>query len=85
MHFHSLYIMSNYYAKFLENPCVGTDASTPFNCIIWASTRDNLSSGFAKNKGADRPAHPFILISAFVIRLLESIISRLATGNASSF
>ena len=21
--------MSNYYAKFKENPCVGTDASTP--------------------------------------------------------
>ena len=29
-HFHSLYIMSHYYAKFKENPCVGTDASTPF-------------------------------------------------------
>ena len=22
--------MSHYYAKFKENPCVGTDASTPF-------------------------------------------------------
>ena len=22
--------MGNYYAKFKENPCVGTDASTPF-------------------------------------------------------
>ena len=31
IHFHSLYIMSHYYAKFKENPCVGTDASTPFN------------------------------------------------------
>ena len=30
IHFHSLYIMSHYYAKFKENPCVGTDASTPF-------------------------------------------------------
>ena len=29
IHFHSLYIMSHYYAKFKENPCVGTDASTP--------------------------------------------------------
>ena len=27
--FHSLYIMSYYYAKFKENPYVGTDASTP--------------------------------------------------------
>ena len=32
--------------------------------------------GFANNKGADQPAHPRSLISAFVIRLLESIISR---------
>ena len=30
IHFYSLYIMSYYYAKFKENPCVGTDASTPF-------------------------------------------------------
>ena len=28
--FHSLYITSHYYAKLKENPCVGTDASTPF-------------------------------------------------------
>ena len=30
IHFHSLYIISHYYAKFKENPCVGTDASTPY-------------------------------------------------------
>ena len=29
IHFHSLYIMRHYDAKFKENPCVGTDASTP--------------------------------------------------------
>ena len=40
---------------------------------------------FANNKGADQPAHPRNLISAFVIRLLESIISRLATGEISIF
>ena len=33
---------------------------------------------FKNNKGADQPAHPRSLISAFVIRLLESILSRLA-------
>ena len=27
--------MSHYYAKFKENPCVGTDANTPFDAIIW--------------------------------------------------
>ena len=33
----------------------------------------------ANNKGADQPADPRSLISAFVIRLLESMISKLAT------
>ena len=47
---------------------------------IWASMRENLSSGLENNKGADQPAHPHSLIRAFVIRLLECIISRLATS-----
>ena len=37
------------------------------------------------NKGVDQPAHPRRLISAFAIRLLESIISNLATNEFSSF
>ena len=41
--------------------------------LRWDSTRENLSSGFANNKGADKPAHLRSLISAFVILLLESI------------
>ena len=41
--------------------------------------------GFANNKGADQPAHPRSLISAFVIPLLKSIISRLATSEISLF
>ena len=41
--------------------------------------------GFANNKGTDQPAHPRSLISAFVIRLLISIISRLATSEISLF
>ena len=35
--------------------------------IKWASTRENLSSGFANNKVADQPAHPRSPISTFVI------------------
>ena len=35
--------------------------------------------GFAKNTGADQPAHLRSLISNFVIRFLLSILSRLAT------
>ena len=50
------------------------------DALIVASTRENLSSGFANNKGADQPAHTRRLISAFVIRLLVSIISKLASS-----
>ena len=41
--------------------------------------------GFAKNTGADQPAHPRSLISAFVIRFVESIKCKLATGEISIF
>ena len=41
--------------------------------------------GFANNKGVDQPAHQRRLISAFVIRLLETIISKLATSEISFF
>ena len=40
---------------------------------------------FANNQGADQPAHPRSLISAFVIHFLEGIISRLATSEISNF
>ena len=50
-----------------------------------ASSRENLSSGFANNTGADQPAHPRSLISAFVVRYLESTICKLATGTISFF
>ena len=39
--------------------------------------------GFANNTGADQPAHPRSLISAFVIRVLESTIFKLATSGIS--
>ena len=43
---------------------------------IWAPTRENMSSGLVckRNKGADKPAHRRSLISADVVRLLDSII-----------
>ena len=52
---------------------------------MWAPTRENLSSGFANNKGADQPAHQPRLISALVIRVLESFICKLSTGEISIF
>ena len=41
--------------------------------------------GFANNKGADQPMNPRRLISAFVIPLLESFISKLASSEISIF
>ena len=38
---------------------------------------------YANNKGTDQPAHPRSLISAFVIRCLDSIIPILAIGKIS--
>ena len=45
-----------------------TDASVPGHektCLML----------YANNKGADQPAHPHSLISSFVVRCLDSIIS----------
>ena len=55
------------------------------NDFIWASTRENLSLGFMNNTGADQSAHRCRLISTFVIRFFESIISKLASGEISIF
>ena len=41
--------------------------------------------GFTNSKGADQPAHPRSLISAFVIHFLDSIISKLATSEIKIF
>ena len=38
---------------------------------------------YANNKGADQPAHPHSLISAFVVRCLDSIISLDSIGEIS--
>ena len=39
----------------------------------------------ANDKGADQPAHPRSLFSAFVIRVLVSTISKLETNESSIF
>ena len=39
--------------------------------------RENLSSGFANNKGADHPAQMPMLFSTFVIRCLVSYLNLL--------
>ena len=39
---------------------------------------------YANNKGADQPAHPRSLISAFVVRCLDSIIPLVSISEISS-
>ena len=60
---------------------------TPYcACALWASVRVNLSSGGLRtNTGTDQPTHPRCLISAFVIRFLESVICKLATDEIAIF
>ena len=43
--------------------------------LIWASPRENLILLPATYKGADQPAHLYSLVSAFVIRSIESVIA----------
>ena len=40
---------------------------------------------YANNKGADQPAHPRSLISAFVVRCLDSIIYLDSIAEISNF
>ena len=50
----------------------------------WATSLENLFMQYAKNKGADQPAHPRSLISTFVVRCLDSIISLVSIYEISS-
>ena len=54
----------------------------PFLTITY---RPRCEISFANKKGADQPAHPHSLISAFVMRLLESIIYKLDTSEISIY
>ena len=60
-----------------------------FNCLnyhprLFGPRREKTGlQGFENNTGADQPAHPRSLISAFVIRSLEITISKLATSEIS--
>ena len=79
LHLAVISLLTNFYYKKIK--------ITAISMLIykWASTLENLSSGFANNTGADQPAHPRRLISAFVIRLSRSIMSRIATSEISIF
>ena len=54
--------------------------SIKFPLLYGPQDKNTCLQGLANNKGADQPAHARSLISVFVILLLESIKSRLATS-----
>ena len=60
---------------------IGIDHS----CESTVYARKPVYGGLRTTKGADQPAHPHSLISAFVIRFLENFICKLATGEISIF
>ena len=56
-------------------------------CVVAHGPRHERTClwGFVNNTGTDQPAHPRILIKAFVIHFLESITCKLATVEISFF
>ena len=52
--------------------------------LIWATSWENLFMPYANNKSTDQPAHPRSLISAFVVRWLDSIIPLVSISKISS-
>ena len=52
-------------------------------CIFEPGHEKMCLMSYANNKGADQPAHPRSLISAFVVRCLDSIISLVSIAKIS--
>ena len=55
------------------------------HCLYGPQHEKTCLRGFANNKVADQPTHPRSLIRAFIIRLLERVISKLASSEISIF
>ena len=79
LRFHILYIFHKYNIKIKLHLHLDLDAiKSVFGGL--RTTKENLPKGSANNKDTDQPAHPCSLISTFVIRFFERIISKLATS-----
>ena len=50
------------------------DSHDQINIYNWATSWENLLMPYANNKGTDQTVHLRSLISAFVVRYLDSII-----------
>ena len=72
---------------FKQPPCMPSilnlDLHPIWGMCIWATSWENLFMLYVNNKGADQPVHPPSLISAFVVRCLDSIIPLLAIAQIS--
>ena len=67
-------------------PCCGSfDRWRHEKNMIWATSWENLCLPYANIKGTDQLAHPHSLISAFVVRCLDSIIPLVSISKLSSF
>ena len=71
--------------KIMTSQCDYCDNSEINGSIIWALTREALPLLYTNNHSADQPAHPRCLINAFAVRVLENIMSSLATWKISIF
>ena len=63
----------------------GTRGAFAQKPLMGLDVRKSCLRGVANNTGAEQATHPRSLISAFVIRFLIGIISRLATVEISTF
>ena len=72
----------------IDHVCYNINAIWTRNqsCFIWTTSWENLFMQYANNKGADQPVHPRSLISAFVVRCLDtcSIIPLVSISEISS-
>ena len=65
--------------------CQTLSMSQPESIISVPGRAKTCLMPYANNKGADQPAHPRSLISAFVVRSLDSIISLVSRFDISRF
>ena len=63
---------------------IGTISKSVYH-LFWPRHKETCLPGYANNKGTDQLAHSRSLISAIVVCLLESIISRLGRSHISLF
>ena len=68
----------------LQSMFIMEDCILKLSTNIWAASWENLFMPYLNHKGTDQPAQPRNLISAFVVRCLDSIIPLVAIPEISS-